>query len=759
MSKRWFILSFSLAIILILGGIPRVFAQEASSDEFTLEEITVTAQKRAENQQKVAIPMDVITGDQLAETGKMNVDDILGNLSNVMINYASDGMRITVRGLAETDGTMNDVHVSSPTVAVNIDGAFNSSSSAGQNLFDVERVEVLYGPQSTMYASNSPGGIINVVTSAPKTDKYSASASLEIGNYNLFTSQAMVNAPIVQDKLAMRLAVQMQKRDPYVSGSDQTGENTKSARFKTLYQPNDDFSATVTVSWSKKVNGGMMGGQVIPFDTQDGYWYTSPAGAPPGTPMTKGGKVTDPWTAAPASSGMAAAPDSAAQYTKGISGDIRWNTGIGSLSIVPNYSKTTSDDQGQITSGPDTYTAYTEMRGKQKGVEARLTSNEDFFFEWILGVNYYDSQSYQYVTYSNGSTPTYFDVSDKSKAIFGNITYPFTDKFRGNGGMRYSSDKTQSIGGLFGSANAPAYKSPDYKLGVEYDLAENSMLYATWATSYRVSALRTGLEPEKDKTYTVGTKNRFLGNKLQVNASAYYYDYKNVQIQATGLSTSSGINESQVRDPDGNLLDLDGNGIYGEDKIVTSIAGNTGPPGSIEDPLSQFQTGAFRTIGVDVSADWMLTARDKMNIAVTYLNSEWSDCVQNAYYKSASGGAYWPGDGKNYNGRTRAFSPTLTGNLGYEHNFELGTSGTLVPHIDFMYKSHYILDFDPSVVSYQESYYTVNGNVTFAHASGIWSINAYIKNATNYAAKNMIMSGSLSISDPRTYGAVLSMKF
>lgn len=766
MNKKWLFLLLGIVLILFLGDIPQIFAQESESDEFTLEEITVTAQKRAENQQKVAIPMDVISGDQLAETGKMNVDDILSSLSNVMINYASDGMRVAVRGLADSDGTFSDLHVSTPMVAVNIDGAFNSSSSAGQNLFDVERVEVLYGPQSTMYSSNSPGGIVNVVTAAPRTDKYSTSASLEYGSYNLFTAQAMVNAPIVTEKLAMRLALQMQKRDAYVSGTEQTGEDTKSARLKTLYQPNDDFSATVTVNWTKRINGGMMGGQVLPFDTPDGYWYTSVGGGP-NTTYIKDGKISDPWTASSASAtgglpGTVLGPNSAAQYTKGITGDIKWETGIGSLSIVPQYSRTNSDDQGQVTSGGSTYMAYTEMRGTQKGFEARMASKEDFLFKWILGVNYYYDKTSRYTTYSSaGAVPSNMYTSEDSKAVFGNITYPFTKEFRGNAGIRYSKDKTQSLGGLFGYSNAPPYKSPDYKLGVEYDLAENSMLYADFATSYRVNAFRTGIPPEKAKTYTVGAKNRFLDNKLQLNGSAYYYDYKNVQILGAGLGSFGGIWENEVVDPEGNELDLNENGIPGEHVFLTSV-GTTGPiPGLIGDPAEQFQTGAFRTIGADLSLNWILTRQDKLNLAVTYLNSKWTDCRIKAYWQSASGGHYWPGDGADYEGETRILSPAWTTNLGYEHNFELGIFGTLAPHIDFMYKTHYLLDFQPTTlpVSYQESYYMVNGNATFIHASGIWTLNAYIKNATNYAAKTMMMGSSISINDPRTYGAVLSVKF
>jgi iron complex outermembrane recepter protein len=767
MSKRslHLILALTVGLIFIFGDAFFLCAQETNSEEFTLEEIVVTAQKRAENQQKVAITMEVISGDQLASTGKSNVDDILSSISNVMVNYTSEGMRVSLRGIAETEASMDDIHVSNPMVAINIDGAFNKNNNAGQNLFDIERVEVLAGPQSTLYASNSPGGIVNVVTAAPKTDKYSASGSIEVGNYSLFKAQAMVNAPLMMDKIAMRLAFNEEKRDPYVSGTSQTGLNTKSARLKTLWQANDKFNATVTLNYTKRINAGMMGGQVQPFDYQDRNWYTASG--------IKDGKVTNPWTAAATGpggppGGTPNGPNKAAQYTKGITGEINWDTGIGSLSVVPQYSRTSSDDQGQwtATSGA-TYMAYTHMRQTQKGFEARMTSASDFIFKWIAGFNLYKINDARITTYNSGDASRLFSNNEDNRAVFADITYPFTERFRGTAGYRRSWDKTE-VWQEPSSTNTPAfgqnYQSPDYKTGFEYDIAGNSMLYVTYATSYRLNpmtmnqGIRT-IEPEKLQAYTVGAKNRFLENKLQVNAAAFYYDYKNKEAQVNEdgrVARGSTIYEDDVVDPDGNYLDIDGNGTPGQHVLLS------GGPGQ-EDPWIK-QNGRFRSIGVDISVDWVPTGIDKVNLGVSYLNAKWKELNMVFYWQSASGGHFWPSDGMNYSGWKNIYAPKWTINGGYEHNFIMGSIGTLVPRVDLQYKSSYILDYMPAnyPVNYQEPYYLVNGSITFTHSSGTWSINAYVKNATKYAAKNYLGSGmnwSMGITDPRTYGAVLSAKF
>jgi iron complex outermembrane recepter protein len=772
------LLALITGLIFTLSSISAVCAQEANSDEFTLEEITVTAQKRTENQQKVAIPMEVISGDDLAVTGKTNVDDILGNISNVIINNAPDGMRVAVRGLADENSTFHDMHVSSPAVAINIDGAFNSSSSAGQNLFDVERVEVLMGPQSTLYASTSPGGIVNVVTSAPNTDKFSATASLEAGNFGLFKGQAMVNAPIVNEKLAMRLAYSQQKRDSYYEGTNQTGEDSRAARLKTLWQPNDKLSATVTLNYSKRINGGMMGGQVQAFDTPDGYWYAQQG---QDGPWVKGNKVTNPWTPLQTTGGGGpggppGAPEganTADSVTKGITGEVNWDTGIGSLSIVPQYSKTASENKGTYTDTTGTWMVFRTNAQKQSGVEARMSSDKDFFFQWILGVNYYKDISFEHSTYSNPAEAAQTrDAKQDTHAFFGNITYPFTDKFRGTAGYRRSWDESSMIElppmegtGPNAGHSGQNYSNPDYKLGVEYDLASNSMLYATYATSYRVNAMAVSqgsghtIPPEQLKAYSVGAKNRFLGNTLQLNAAAYYYDYSNKSAQVVSdgrLGRDAVVYEDELRDPDGNLYDFNADGIVGNHALLSGA--------NASDPWIQ-QFGAFRSIGVDISADWVLSAKDRVSLGLSYLNAEWSDLTMDFFMQKADGTHFWPNDGRSFNGATNTNSPTYTVTASYEHDFELGSFGTLVPHADIIYKDSYVLDLAPInyPLNYQESYYIINGNIAFTSASGRWSVNAYIKNATNYAAKNfwMNMAGtaSLGITDPRTYGAVLSMKF
>jgi iron complex outermembrane recepter protein len=797
MRKRSFhlIIASIVGLMFTFGGAAILCAQEGSSDEFTLEEITVTAQKRAENQQKVALAMDVITGDQLAESGKTNVDDILSSISTIMINRAADGMRVAVRGLVENEAANHDMHTSSPMVAINVDGAYNGASSAGQNLFDVERVEVLYGPQSTLYASNSPGGIVNVVTAAPRTDRYSANGSVEYGSYKLMNINFAGNVPLVKDMLAMRLAAQYYKRGSYTS--DETADNTKSARLRTLYQPNDRFSATVTINYKQSINGGMLMGNVKPFDYQDGHWYTG-GSAGPGLPTvwTRDGKVTNPWTEQATTAGagggnmpgggggpgspfgnvkVISGPNQGKQITKGITGEIDWDTGIGNLSIVPQYSRTTSDDASHSTDGDYTYYVKTAMRSFQKGVELRMTSADDFLFKWIFGLNYYKSENARHTyTESNDSTAvphSWMSMGEKDRAVFANVTYPITDKFRGTGGYRLSWTEGANAGtnpdtGTDTTPNVSSLpKHPDYRLGVEYDMADNSMLYGTYATSYRANPMALGTggsltedTTEKLKSYTVGAKNRFFGNKLQVNIAAYYYDYRNKSANINSDGRLGGGTTVYVRNLYNTVTDT-----------YVTLDGTTADgyyTGGLMDPRPA-GLAKFTTTGVDLDTQWAITSKDRLNFSVSYLDAKWKDLVMDFGYKyrdpvTGEFSKFWATDGEDYSGYTNTFSPKWTVTSSYEHNFELGSYGMLTPHADIQYKSSYFLDYQNQTVTYQEAYYLLNGSVTYNPSSGVWSLNAYVKNATNYAVKNFFVSmgtSSLGVGNPRTYGAVVSLKF
>ena len=775
------------AIAVVFGGIPSAYAQESGIDEFQLEEIVVTAQKRAENHQDVPIQMEVISGENLVGTEKDNIDDILRGVSNVLINKSVDGMRVSVRGLADDERTGagdTDLRSSTPVVAINVDGAYEGSASAGQNLFDIERVEVLAGPQSTLYGSNSPGGIVNVITAAPKTDKFEGRVSTDFGNYGHFDGQVVINVPILKDKLAMRLAAQNYKRDSWTQGITNP-QDTDTYRLKTLFEPNDKFSAGLTVNYSSANSGGRLGGMVRTFDYEDGHYLD-------GTP------VTNPWTTDSYFEGALGrynnvpSTRTAQQRTKGWRGDINVDTPIGYISFIPYENESKKSDfrnDVEIYLAADPVPQITTMARsetmEEKGAELRIVSPEDFPFKWIVGATYYDSEQ---IGLTDDST---FDFNDSrmtitrdNKAIYGNITYPFTDRFRGTAGYRRSWDDALMVEvppKVKDGTTGQKYDEPDYKVGIEYDLTQESLLYASWATSYRVNTMADStperpVPPERLDAYTVGVKNRFLDDRIQMNASAYYYDYRNKRMHPgqDGRINSRGVilRESDYPWNGEPGTDFNNDGDYNDTNLPTPQL----QPGETSDLTGGFfhdpwesQWGDFESFGVDVSFDWMITPKDLLNFSLSYINTEWVDAVDEFYWKGYFTVTPDAGvEGRSYNGLRNTYSPEWSANVGYEHRFDLGNFGTLVPVIDVQYKSDYDLSFRTEYFpfNYQESYFVLNASVAYRPSSGRWSIRGYVKNIEEYAAKTFysqrfggVEASTLGITDPRLHGLVFTYNF
>jgi len=348
------------------------------------------------------------------------------------------------------------------------------------------------------------------------------------------------------------------------------------------------------------------------------------------------------------------------------------------------------------------------------------------------------------------------------------------------GGYRYSWDylkndvhETKGPMNEEGWSSFPDHnKAPDYKIGMEYDLGTDSMLYADYSTSYRVQGMGGGgppgtelIEPppEKLKAFSMGSKNRFLDNRLQVNASAYYYDYKNYKAFVVATAWQ-----------------VEGYTPYPDD---TSLPFHQ--PMSDEfsfDPNSS-GWGNGRMMGADLQTSWIVTVKDMLNLSVSYEKSEWKDLTFDYYYDYgtyAQVGGGPPGmvveatpvdsslvvplDTVSFNGKPMTMTPEWSLNLSYSHIFNLWNGGSLKMQIDERYKSDYRLSWPEAeyTVNYQEAFNMTNASLTYTHSDGKWTLSANVKNLENYAEKTGYMGGAVGqmmVGDPRTYSAVLSVKF
>lgn len=778
MKKGLIFLSLFTGLILCIGDMPQVSAQEDQGEEFTLDEIIVTAAKRGEQDlQKVPIAMNVISGEDLASGGKVNVDDILSGLANVIINTEADGMRVGIRGVVDQDVLYTGRKLSSPTVAFNVDGAYNFMNTSGQNLFDVERIEVLEGPQSTLYAANSPGGIVNIITAAPETDRFSADITGLYGNYKHSNLQAILNAPIVNEKLAVRLALNRTREnnflDPY---TDKLSTKNDAARIKLLWNAADNLEITLTGNYTKNGITDAVSYTVKAFD-----------------------KSSDSaWTAAPWVGGSTEPLD---QTNKTLTADISWNSPAGSLTIVPSYSKSNSSENrsGTTTLGPPgpnamvvpaTWDIYRSQT--QKGAEARFASSEEFkLFQYVLGSTYYKNEQYNTDTYdppfvNNGTVGS---MDTKQRAVYGNITYPlpFNDKLSFTAGYRKTwDDATQwSISAMFGLDRTEMRVSmPDYKIGFQYDMTDKTMFFGNYTSSFRTNSLamynNDGKMPlEELKAYTLGAKTRMFENTLQLNATAYYYDNKNKYIQDPAASPGS-FTESQLKEhflEPGTTTYVTQEDNLTREKVTVSERISywdflhyaypaTQPMFTLPDGTSFYMLidngfnswGMSRTYGLDASATWVASANDMVNISLSYMDMKWTELRFNYLYEELFS------EDHNYDGLTSPNAPKVTITASYEHNFYIGSYGALIPRIEIQHRSEFDVAFNPKgfdKYAHQEAYTLWNASVPFNSAGGRWGVTVSAKNITNYAVKRTYnsMAQTLLIGDPRTYEASVNIKF
>jgi iron complex outermembrane receptor protein len=414
-------------------------------------------------------------------------------------------------------------------------------------------------------------------------------------------------------------------------------------------------------------------------------------------------------------------------------------------------------------------------------MEIRMASNEDLYFKYILGISYYRVTDNVFGQTQADTSPIAGDVRDYSdttmtteaKAAYGNITYPFSDQLRFTLGLRTSEDDFDSHSlqyppryGTWGQspsveAGVMSYSGTDYKIGLEYDMGENAMLYSDYSTSYRTQGMAwrwpsdpnqvaEALPPEKLKAFNVGYKSRFFGNRLQFNVAGYYYDYQDYFAQG-GQSTVS-------------LNDLNNDGDYDDPGEIRGVADEQAK-----------SVGDAKVYGMDANISMIISPQDKLDVSIssnrkyfTYMFFDYLD-VTNTFVGVPD---------RDLTGWPMTYSPKWTVNGAYSHNFNLQNGDIITARIDARYQSEYLLDWQtfridvdrdthqplPPVhtadISTQEPHYIGNITAIYADTEGKWTFTAYMKNVTNYAAKLHGRGGSsFNISAPRTYGAILSIKY
>ncbi|MBB6253279.1 TonB-dependent receptor [Nitrospirillum iridis] len=736
------------------AGVPST-ATPANGPTTQLDEIVVTAERREQSLQNAPIAVSALAGTALRDSGVADVSDLTRSVPSVVIAPAVGGVpQIYLRGV----GTFASNAYAEQSVAFNLDGVYISRPAGANGVFyDVQRVEVLKGPQGTLYGRNASGGALNVLPETPQLDKLSAAATLEIGNYDLRKGDAYVNVPL-SDKAALRASGMVIDRKGYLSDgyNDDKGQ---AGRLQLLLEPTEDWRVRLSGDYYHRGGKGSAFVQ-YPFVDSDNPWI-GPADSR---------SVAAYYAGLPAVS--AYNPLISNAKTDGFVDNQFWGThaeithdfSFATLTIIPAYRQVEED---YLTYAPGSTRVTSD--GKQKSIEARLSSRESSPLTWLAGVYYFTEDVAANQDYNSWVTESIVDskLTDETMAAFGQLTYAVTDRLRLTGGGRFTHEE-KSQDSQFGTsvfsplkpdlvsrADDRIWNAATWKVGVDYDLAPQSLLYANIGTGFKAGGFYASVgpdtyNPEHLTAYSVGMKNRFLDNTVQINVEAFDYEYRDQQINY----------------------------------LAPTVTGSSSNPYA---PIFVTQNvGRSRIRGFEVEGRWKATAQDLLTATVQYTDSRYTSFTYSYFstfgappsvgcaYTNASAGAS-PAPvapsaiySVNCSGKPATNAPRWTANLGYEHEFAFADGSGLTAAADVYLSASYDTSYDYLSKQVQGGYHMSNARLTYNAADDRWSVTAYINNIENQAVvasslqPNQAFGNGLNYANiraPRTYGLRATVKY
>ncbi len=540
--------AIALAAICCAASLRAQEAADPPADPSAMElnEVVVTAQRREENIQRAALAITAVNGDELQRGGVTDVQQL---------SQLTAGLQVTPSGGPYTTFTVRSVSslagnaFSDPAVALNMDGVYLATPTTVHGLFyDLDRVEVLKGPQGTLYGRNATAGAVNVISHRPQHD-FHAALGVDLGNYDRRNLNAMVNVPL-SDTVAFRLAGQSVDRDGYFSDGT-SDDNAQAVRASLLVNPADTVTLLLTADYSHL--GGHGPGASVRKVCGTGTCFI-------GDPFTGIGNSGSLYTSVGLPAQTRDTFDDSDFY--GVAANLDWDTSLGTVTMIGGYRKS---DVRYVTT-----TTSWQLRERQHpsqfSFETRLASRSDSPLQYVVGAFYLDTAMKAHANGENASrrnfSDQHTDLDGWVAAAFSQLTWSLTDRLRATGGLRWthevkSSDSRRYTVNTVGPdpvipdppvgnpanvvTGSRTWNKLNWKAGFEFDAAGRSLLYANASTGFKAGGFFYGppaantYQPEKVLSYVLGSKNRFLDNRLQLNAEAFYLNYRDQQVSFVKL--------------------------------------------------------------------------------------------------------------------------------------------------------------------------------------------------------------------------------
>jgi iron complex outermembrane receptor protein len=513
---------------------------ESAARDQSLDEIVVTAQRRAETLQSVPIAISAIRGDDLTERGVLNLQDLSASVPSLNVQNRRASGVVTIRGIGFDVATAG----ADPAVAVHVDGVYMARPvSALTNFFDMERVEIARGPQGTLYGRNATGGAVNLITRKPSQET-SGYLDAAVGNYGAIELEGAVGGGL-SDSVSARVAFKHSQRDGYGEnkflGKDINDLDASSVRGQLLFGSGDAFSLLVGFDYFRQDDAAFV-------STFSGFPVACATTAPARRCGTAyGGQVSsnlqdvlhdfDPVNE---------------RSSRGVSATAEWNLDAVTVRSISSWRNTkyvweVDGDQTTFNMG---FVGRDEDSDQISEELQVLGETENF--KWLLG-GFYFTEDNDALGYADAPIPDFRTLEIRqfarlktdAWAIFGQGTYSLSDQLSVTVGGRYSSEK-KTIEGEIAQQLPGVVPTPDPtrsqswskftpKLTIDYQVSDDVLIYAGAQQGFKSGGYAAGartpaFNPEEIWSYEVGMKGTFADGKVTANLAAFQFKYKDLQV-------------------------------------------------------------------------------------------------------------------------------------------------------------------------------------------------------------------------------------
>jgi iron complex outermembrane receptor protein len=742
--------AFSL-VMLGLGSTTVSIAQNASNDAGQLEEITVTARKTQESLQSVPESVAAITGSELAERSLTNLSDVGQWVPNVTFNESGGGTGrgnsvIYIRGIGQLgNGSINY----EPAVGVYLDGVYlNGLTATDLDMLNIDRVEILRGPQGTLFGRNTEAGAVNIVTRQPDLQQVSGMLQATTGNYDRADFLGSVNLPLITDKAALQVSLGRLYQNGYgtrVDGQDTGNTDRWEGRAQLLYKATDKLSILMSVD-------GVTYDQSNAVDKLVAINDAAPV--PTNVNSKSPVKFNDQWLSPSDYFSYATGPNLDNGRIWGTALTINYEAPWATIKSISAYRTYDTHNYMDFDDSPiNIFNNDKNFHENQLSQELQATGKSlSDRLNWVLGLYYlhaFDTSAMQAILlpdivpgcgacFENNAAQT-----TNSFAGYGQSDYSLTDKLKFTAGLRLTRDlKTyQGSSTTYPVITITSLVPPEDnswndvspRIGLDYQWTKDIMTYVSAAKGYKGGGFNDGLPSQGNQafreervwTYELGLRSDFFEHRMRFNATAYYNDYRDLQVAISSTIESGGT------------------------PFLFSVVDNI-PKARIYG--SEVELAVVPVVGLTLTG----------GLGLTY-----------AKYIEFPTDAFWVAAGPISTGAAFLFTPEQTVTLAADYTRHATNTLLVTGHVDYVHKSTIYFDTGPDAGlphATQNPYGLLNARLTFEYEPSKLSFSLFGTNLTNqyyftgaYDAAdhpaNALGFSFQNAAPPREYGVSLRWDF